>query len=369
MENFEFKLKTRVYFGNGLAGKTGDICKELGMTKVMIISGRHVSKLPLMRDLEQNLSDKGIDYETFFEVKPDPDVDGIDELSNKMKAFGADGAIAIGGGSPLDAGKAACLLQTNEGKAEEYVFGGGKTITKAGVPIICIPTTAGTGSEVTTVSVLSNHRTMKKASISSPFMAPAVAILDPMVTLDAPKGVTASTGVDALTHAIEAYVCKKANPYSDMCAEKAISIIGKYLIPAYENGQDIEARANMLVASNFAALAFSHSGLGAVHGISQSIGGIANTAHGITNAVLLPYVKKMNYEGNAKKYDHIEELLGMDIESLCRKLNIPEKISELGVTEDMFQKIIDETMIYRQLAMNPVTVTEEFVAKVLRDSI
>ena len=295
-------------------------------------------------------------------------MDAIDLLTEKMKAFGADGSVAVGGGSPLDAAKAACILMRNEGKAEEYVFGGGKSVVYPGLPLVCIPTTAGTGSEVTGVSVLGNHRTQKKASISSDLMKPAAAIVDPIATKDAPKGVTASTGMDALIHAIESYVCKKANPLSDTFAEKAISLIGQNLIPAYEDGTNLKARGNMALASTLAAISMSHSGLGAVHGIAQAIGGVAGTPHGITNAVLLPYVIKVNYEGNPQRYDRIEEILGMKINDLRSKLFIPERTRELGVKEAMFPKILAETMAYRQLANNPVVITEELAMQLIQES-
>ena len=369
MENFEFVLTTKVYFGEGRLRQIGNICGDFQMKRVMVVSDEHVSKLEPMQELLQDLEKAGIQYDTFFEVPSDPDVDTIDRLADQMKEFQADGAIAMGGGSPLDAAKAGCILQTNPGKAEEYVYGGGKTVACQGVPLICIPTTAGTGSEITSVSVLGNHRTLKKASISSDWLKPAAAIVDPVAVKGAPKGVTASTGMDALTHAIEAYVCKKANVFSDMLAEKAISLIGKYLIPSYENGNDMEARANMALASTFAAMAFAHSGLGAVHGIAQAIGGVAGTAHGITNAVLLPYVMEANYRGNPERYDKIRELLGMEVKDLCRKLSIPEKTGELGVKEEMVPKILEETMAYRQLANNPITITEELAEKIIRESL
>ena len=368
MENFEFQLATKIYYGEGQLQRLGSICGGLGMKKVMVVSGGNVSRLPLIDKILASLLEAGIEYETFFDVPSDPDVDVVDELTLCMKKAGVDGAVAVGGGSPLDAAKAGCILQTNPGKAEEYVFGGGKTVKEKGLPLVCIPTTAGTGSEVTGVAVLGNHRTLKKASISSALMKPSAAILDPVAVKDAPKGVTASTGMDALTHAIEAYVCKKANLFSDFFAEKAIELIRENLILSYEDGENLEARGNMLLASNFAAIAMSHSGLGAVHGIAQAIGGVAGTAHGITNAVLLPYVVKVNYPGNPQKYDKIEELLGMKVEELGRRLAIPEGTGALGVKEEMFPKILEETMAYRQLAVNPVTITEEIAKKLIQES-
>lgn len=368
MENFEFRITTKIYYGEGQLQHAGQICAELNMKKVMIVSGRHVSKLPLMEELLANLSRAGIKYDTFYETPNDPDVDAVDLLAAMMKAFSADGAVAIGGGSPLDAAKAACILQGNAGKAEEYVFGGGKNVVYPGIPLVCIPTTAGTGSEVTGVSVLSNQRTLKKASIASELMKPAAAIVDPAAIKDAPKGITASTGMDALTHAIEAYVCRKANLFSDLFAEKAITLIGQNLISSYENSGNLEARGNMALASTFAAIAMSHSGLGAVHGIAQAMGGVAGTAHGITNAVLLPYVMKTNYKGNPQKYDRIRALLGTDVENLCERLLIPRKTRELGVKEEMLPRILEETMAYRQLAINPVVVTEELAEELIRES-
>ncbi|MCI8609292.1 MAG: iron-containing alcohol dehydrogenase [Firmicutes bacterium] len=368
MENFEFKLGAKLYFGEGQMERLGEICKGLSMKHIMVVSGRHVSKLPLMNRLLENLQAAGMEYHLYCQVPNDPDVDAIDALADEMKAFGADGAVAIGGGSPMDAAKAACLLMTNPGKAEEYVFGGGKTATCQGIPLVCIPTTAGTGSEVTTASVLTNPRTLKKASIAGELLKPAAAIIDPVAMVDAPRGVTASTGMDALTHAIESYVCKKANPVSDLFAEKAIEIIGKYLIRSYEDGSDMEARGYMAVAANFAGIAIAHGGLGIVHGIAQSIGGVAGTAHGITNAVILPYAMKVNYEGNPAKYDRVRQLLGMEVEDLCKALSIPQYTKDLGVTEDMLPKILEETMAYRQLAVNPVVITEELAEKLIRQS-
>lgn len=368
MENFDFRIGTKVYYGEGQMKEIGAICANLNMKKVMVVSGRHVSKLPLMSELLANLKKSGMTYDVFCQVPNDPNVDAIDLLAAEMKDLGADGAIALGGGSPLDAAKAACILQGNEGKAEEYVFGGGKSVENTGIPLICIPTTAGTGSEVTGVSVLSNPRTLKKASISSELMKPAVAILDPIAVRSAPRGITASTGMDALTHAIEAYVCRKANPFSDAFAEKAITLVGRYLISSYEDGENLMARGNMALASTFAAIAMSHSGLGAVHGIAQAMGGVAGTAHGITNAVLLPYVMKVNYKGNPEKYNRIRELLGTEVAALCKKLSIPHKTRELGVKEEMIPKILEETMNYRQLGLNPITITEEIAEELIRTS-
>lgn len=368
MDNFEYQLATKIYYGEGQLQRLGLLCRELGMKKVMVVSGGAVCGLPLIDRILTNLLEAGIEYETFYDVPSDPHVEVIDQLALCMKKAQVDGCVAVGGGSPLDAAKAGCILQTNQGKAEEYVFGGGKSVSEPGLPLVCVPTTAGTGSEVTGVAVLGNHRTLKKASISSPLMKPSAAILDPVAVKDAPKGVTASTGMDALTHAIEAYVCKKSNLFADFFAEKAITLIGRNLIPSYEDGSNLEARGNMLLASNFAAIAMSHSGLGAVHGIAQAIGGVAGTAHGITNAVLLPHVMKVNYPGNPLKYDRIEKLLGMKVEDLCRYLAIPQGTSALGVKEEMFAKILEETMAYRQLAVNPVMITKEVAENLIRDS-
>lgn len=368
MNQFEFKMATRLYYGQGQTERIGEICKGLSMKRIMVVSGRHVSKLPLMSHILSMLEAAGMTCQLYTKVPNDPDVDAIDLLAEAMKEFGADGALAVGGGSPMDAAKAACILQTNEGKAEEYVFGGGKNVERPGIPLVCIPTTAGTGSEVTGASVLTNPRTLKKLSISSEYMKPAAAILDPIAVKDAPKGVTASTGMDALTHAIESYVCKKANPISDLFAEKAIALIGKYLVRAYEDGSDLEARGYMMLASNFAGISIAFGGLGAVHGIAQSIGGVAGTAHGITNAVMLPYVMKANYAGNPEKFDRIRELLGMDVETLCQRLEIPKTTRDLGVKEEMLPKILEETMVYRQLANNPVVVTEELARNLIWES-
>ncbi|MCI2202909.1 iron-containing alcohol dehydrogenase, partial [Clostridium sp.] len=246
-------------------------------------------------------------------------------------------------------------------------------------------TTAGSGSEVTGASVVSDEENNVKLSVTDPSLIPQFAILDPATQLDMPQLITSSTGMDALTHAIEAYVSKNASIISDSYAEKAIQLIGENIYTATFTTCDIEARSKMAIASTLAAVAFANAGLGAVHGISQAMGGVAHVPHGIANSMLLPPVIKKNMFGDLKKFSKIAELLGQKVEGLTYRegalkcaarikemsldLKIPCKFSEVNVEEDMFSKIVEGTMDYRMLSLNPVKLEKKDIYEILDELI
>lgn len=285
----------------------------------------------------------------------------------------------------MDTAKAVCMLKNNEGNIKDYLFGGNKVPKVPSLPLICIPTTAGSGSEVTASSVIEDTDHHIKLSCTHPNLLPKIAILDPLMQQHMPPKITAGTGMDAMTHAIEAYTSKNSSVFSDIYARRAIELIGEYLPKVMKEPDDLESRMMMAQASSMAAIAFVNGGLGAVHGISQAMGGIAHTPHGITNAILLPRVMKYNYMGALEKYADIALLLGVDtsqmsaeeaakaagekIAEINLQIGIPDNITCLNVTKDMFPEIIQGTMGYRLLWMNPVTFTEELAEKILTESI
>jgi alcohol dehydrogenase len=289
--------------------------------------------------------------------------------------------LAIGGGSSIDTAKAMGMLVTNEGSIRDYLFGGTKTVTNKPLPLICIPTTAGSGSEVTASSVITDTQNDIKLSVTHEYLTPLYAVVDPVMHKGMPPIITASTGMDALTHSIEAYVSLNANILSDAYAEKAMVLIGENIRTATFNPENITARSNMALASLMAATAFVNGGLGAVHGIAQAMGGIAHTPHGIANSLLLPYVMEMNLPGNIEKFANIARMLGCKTEGLSTRdqaelaveavsqlvidLKIPRKLTEVKVTKEMFPIIVKGTMEYRLLAVNPVKVREEDVYAIL----
>ena len=271
----------------------------------------------------------------------------------------------------------------NESSVIEYLFGGTKTVVNKPVPLIAIPTTAGSGSEVTAASFVTDIQTDIKLSVTHEYLIPIVAVVDPVMQKGMPPMITASTGMDALTHAIEAYVSLNAEPVSDAFAEMAIKLIATNIRIATYQPENLEARSNMAIASVMAAAAFANAGLGAVHGIAQAMGGIAHTPHGIANSLLLPYVMEVNVAGNPKKFARLAELLGENIDRLSTReaaslainavailgqdLRIPDKLVKLAkpVTKEMFPTIVEGTMGYRLLAVNPVKIREEDVYAIL----
>lgn len=387
MENFIFKMPTRIVFGENASLNLSNLLSNYEVSNVMIITGPRVSKTTAFTKLINKLNADNIMFSVFSDTEQDPSIESIDGAAEVLKKSGANGVVAIGGGSVIDTAKAITMLATNEGSVRDYLYGGTKTVKNKLIPLIAIPTTAGSGSEVTASSVVTDNQNNIKLSVTHEYLIPLAAVIDPVMQVDMPPMVTASTGMDALTHAIEAYVSLNAEPISDAYAEKAIRLISENIRTATYKPMDLEARANMAIASTLAAAAFVNGGLGAVHGIAQSMGGIAHTPHGIANSLLLPYVLELNVKGNPKKFAKIAELMGEKTEglsvrdaanlsikavsTLAEDLKIPMKLHELKipVTEEMFETIVKGTMEYRLLALNPVKVSENDVYEILNKAL
>ena len=383
MKDFIFKLPTKIIFGEGASLNLKPVLEQFGIKKVMVVTDQGIAGTEGFKNLINGLDNQKVDYCVFDNAIADPPIEAVDEARDILIESGADGVVAVGGGSSIDTSKAMCMLVTNEGSVREYLFGGTKTVTNRPLPLIAVPTTAGSGSEVTAASVITDNQNNIKLSVTHEYLMPLAAIVDPLMHIGMPPMITASTGMDALTHAIEAYVSLNAEPVSDMYAETAIRMIGQNIRTAMFNPTNIEARSNMALASIFAAAAFLNAGLGAVHGISQAMGGIAHTPHGIGNSLLLPYVMEMNLPGNPGKFKKVAELLGENVSGLSERdgaelavkavkqmasdLRIPDSLKDLAipVTPDMFDTIVDGTMAYRLLAVNPVKVRREDVYDIL----
>jgi alcohol dehydrogenase len=305
----------------------------------------------------------------------------VDEVASVVRASKADILIGLGGGSPIDLAKAVSMLQTHEGSVRDYLFGGSKTVSKAGMPLIAIPTTAGTGSEVSAASVITDLQNRIKLSVTHDNLIPKIALVDPLLHVGMPPLITASTGMDALTHAIESYTSLNAEPISDALGIYAIRLIGENLRTAVANGQNIEARTNMAIASLIAGAAFVNGGLGVVHGIAQAMGGLHHTAHGIANGVILPYAMQRNYVGNLEKFRDIAVALGEDVEGLSLReaayasaeavydllsdVQAPASLKDVGIGREDFGPIIEGTMGFRLLAINPCKLVERDIEGIL----
>ncbi|MFE4071254.1 MULTISPECIES: iron-containing alcohol dehydrogenase [unclassified Peribacillus] len=336
--DFNFNLPTSIEFGNGKVKNIGKRAKELGGKKALLITDKGLAQTGILQKVTDSLDQESVNYIVFDEITPNPkDVD-CHRAYQQFKDEEIDLLIGLGGGSSMDTAKAIGTLLTHGGELRDRY--GLNLLEREITPLICIPTTSGTGSEVTTGSVITDTVTKQKEAILDIKLAPKLAILDPELTLTLPKSITAATGMDALTHAIEAYTSNIAEPISDALSLYAIELIAKYLPLAVENGTDLEARKNMLVASLIAGMAFDNADLGAVHAMAEPLGGLYDTPHGVANSIFLPHVFEFNIPSNLEKHAIVAEKLGANkegktieetaydgvvlLKELARKIGIPD---------------------------------------------
>ncbi|MFP3511159.1 iron-containing alcohol dehydrogenase [Peribacillus sp. SIMBA_075] len=336
--DFNFNQPTSIEFGNGKVKNIGKRAKELGGKKALLITDKGLAQTGILQKVTDSLDQESVNYIVFDEITPNPkDVD-CHRAYQQFKDEEIDLLIGLGGGSSMDTAKAIGTLLTHGGELRDRY--GLNLLDREITPLICIPTTSGTGSEVTTGSVITDTVTKQKEAILDIKLAPKLAILDPELTLTLPKSITAATGMDALTHAIEAYTSNIAEPISDALSLYAIELIAKYLPLAVENGTDLEARKNMLVASLIAGMAFDNADLGAVHAMAEPLGGLYDTPHGVANSIFLPHVFEFNIPSNLEKHAIVAEKLGANkegktteeiaydgvvlLKELARKIGIPD---------------------------------------------
>lgn len=364
--NYRYYMPTTVEVGAGISRKIGEILKPQA-AKVFVVTDAGIRKAGLLGPIEQSLRDSELAYAIFDETEPNPSAESIMRGCDLMKQQQCDVILAYGGGSSIDTAKGISIIACNPGHILDYEGVG--NIPNPGLPLVVIPTTAGTGSEVTAATIVTNTKTQFKTAVISPYLYPKLALLDPLLTEKLPPDITAATGMDALTHAIESYTSKTANPVSQALAIQAIRMIGKHIANAYYVGTDLASREAMLVASMMAGAAFAQSRLGNVHAISHTLGGVFNIPHGIANAALLPFVMKFNLPACPDKMSDIAEALGCEVKGLPpmeagakaieavvqlnASLHIPSNIKELGVTLDVLPKLVEDSMRSGNVLINP----------------
>lgn len=363
----KYFMPTRVEWGRELSRNTGEMAKPYVTKGLLIVTDKGVRQANLLDSIERSLKDSQIRYEIYDDVEPNPSAETIHKGVELLQERDCDAVLAVGGGSSIDTAKGIAAMALNPGNILDYE--GVDKLLQPSLPLIAIPTTAGTGSEVTASTIVTNKQTLFKTAVISPYLFPKLAILDPALTLKLPAEITAATGMDALTHAIESYISKAANPVSQAFALHAIQIIGQHLPKAYFVGTDVESREQMLVASMMAGAAFAQSRLGNVHAISHTFGGVFNIAHGIANATLLPFVMKFNLPACPEKFKAIAEALGKDASGLSSQqgaeraieavlemnqaFKIPNNIKDLGVTLDVLPKLVEDSMRSGNVFVNP----------------
>ena len=300
--------------GSGSSEKVGEESRKLGVKKGLIVTDEVLSKMELVEGVKKALKENKIQFAVYDKIATEPTVDYVQEGLKVYKENGCEFLLAVGGGSALDTAKAISVMVTNPGSIEDYK--GLNKIPEKGAPFIAIPTTGGTGSEVTVFTIITDTKTDVKMLIVSPFLMPQVAIVDPLLTLSCPRGLTAAVGIDALTHAIEAYVSVKAQPMSDIFCLSAIELISDNLRQAWANGNNIEAREKTMLGALQAGIAFSNSSVALVHGMSRPIGAYFHVAHGASNAALLGVVTEFSLIGNPARYAHIAKAMGENVTGL-----------------------------------------------------
>jgi len=381
---FEFATAAKIIFGGGCANEIPVIASQLGKSAFIITDER----IDYTKKLITNLQAANIHCSVDF-VHSEPTTHSAMKSVAKARKAGCDIVLGLGGGSVIDTGKVIAAMLTNTGEIMDYleVVGKGQPLKTTPAPYIAIPTTAGTGAEVTRNAVLAVPEHNVKVSMRSPLMFPKVALVDPELTWSMPAAVTASTGLDALTQLLEAYVSIKANPLTDGICLQGLKRAARSLKKAYQNGSDAQAREDMSLASLFGGLALANAKLGAVHGFAGPLGGMIHAPHGAICASLLPYVVRMNVKALTERapqsqalerFNETAQILtgntsadSLDavawIADLCKQLNVPG-LSELGLSKDDFEAAVEKAQKASSMKGNPITLKPEELLKILEQA-
>ena len=347
-------LPSIMQIGAKASQEVGNILNSLSYKKPLIITDKMMVELGYASKIQESLNAVNIHADIFSDTIPEPTVASIQAGVNKIKSADYDCIIALGGGSPIDSAKAIGILGKFGGVMSDYKFP--RLVSEIGVPIIAIPTTAGTGSEVTRFTIIADESTDEKMLCVGRGFMPSVALIDYELTLSLPKRATADTGIDALTHAMEAYVSKKANAYSDTQAIEAMKLIGSNLRKVYHDGNDLKAREKMMLGATLAGIAFSNASVALVHGMSRPIGAIYHVPHGLSNAMLLPAVTEYSIPSATKRYADCAKAIGIalsddaddvanqkllkELIAINDELNVPSP-SEFGIDKKDFMQNLE----------------------------
>ena len=376
MNPFEFSIPQNIIVGAGTLAKLPECAKKMGGTHAMILSGPTLKKMGVVDKAADSLKAAGIAADIFTDIEANPSVTTVEKATESYLASGADFLVALGGGSPMDVAKAVGVTAKYGGSITEYE--GAHKVPGKIVPLIAIPTTAGTGSEVTAFSVITDHSRDYKLTVFSYELLPEYAILDPELLTSAPASVAAACGIDAFIHAEEAYISTAASPFSDAMAEKAMELIGKNIRRFVARRTDLEAAEAMLTGSLFAGIAFSYARLGNVHAMSHPVSAFFDVPHGVANAVLLPYVMAFNAEYTGEKFREIARMMGVDgvdsmtqeeyrkaaidaVRQLSIDVGIPQTLREIGVKAEDLDALADAAMADVCTGGNPRPCTKDLV--------
>lgn len=369
-----FSTTPRIVMGPGSVKTIGEEIKSRGIKKVLIVTDKGVIAAGLMKPIEDSLNAARIKYGVFDGVEPDPRYEIVADCVDLVKKEQAKLLIGLGGGSPMDITKTAAIMATNKGPIGQYF--GINLIPKPGIPTILIPTTAGTGSEVTPIAILSDEGEKLKKGIVSPYLYPTIGFLDPELTVGLPPHVTAATGMDALIHALEAFTSINATEITDMYCIKAIELIIGNIRTAFAKGDNLEARTRMMEGALLAGIGFANAGVTAVHAFAYPIGAEFHIPHGVANTLMLPHVIRFNVLGNLDKFARLAQPFGIPTEGLDKlqivdkvvlaidrladDLRVPRHLKDFGVKDTDVPMLAEGVLkVTRLLANNPRTLTLE----------
>jgi len=376
--SFKFFMPQQSLMGPGAISEAGLEIKSLGFEKALIVTDEVLCNIGLVKNLTKVLEENGVKYAIYNKTKPNPTVTNVNEGLKMLKAEGCDFVISFGGGSPHDCAKGIALVAANGGKIEDYE--GINKSSKPQLPLIAINTTAGTASEMTIFCIITNEETRIKMAIVDKHVNPMIAVNDPELMTAMPKGLTAATGMDALTHAVEAYVSTAATPITDACALQAVKLISNHLRTAVENGASLEARDKMAYAEFLAGMAFNNASLGYVHAMAHQLGGFYDLPHGVCNAVLLPHVQEYNAKIVPDRLKDIAGAMGVDvagmddtqgakaaieaIKKLSKEVGIPAGLKDLNVKKEDFDVLVTNSLKDACGFTNPQQATHEEIVSI-----
>lgn len=374
MKHFSFSIPQNVYFGWGCLSDLTEVAAKTEAKKAFIVSGPHLKKAGYVELCAEKLAAAGIESEAFTDTEGNPSTETVEKAAKLFKESGAQMIVAFGGGSPLDVAKAVAVLGSYGGKITDYE-GVGK-VPGPVIPMLAIPTTAGTGSEVTSFSVITDHSRDYKLTVGSTYLLPEYVILDPELITTVPMKTAAYCGVDAMVHALESYISLAASPFSEMMSLQALELIGANIKTYVEDRKDRKAAEAMLLGSLFAGIAFSHARLGDVHAMSHPVSAYFDVPHGLANAVLLPTVVGFNSLSDSGKYYEIykriaiapvaefefkPDMLTEELKFLNSSLGIPSTLKEAGVDDGSFEDMAIDAMKSGNISVNPRYTTKEDV--------
>jgi len=380
----KFSFPTTIYFGAGAITGLPQYLKDIGITKPLLVTDPGMLKTDVFPTVEGILKDSGVEFGLFSQVNPNPLDSDIQKAVDVYRDESCDGLIGLGGGSALDASKMVQVIAGHGGKVNDYDIstGGNQNITGPLPPMVAIPTTSGTGSEVGSCSVITSVELGRKFLVCSPLLIPSIALLDPELTMGMPAALTAGTGMDAFTHCLEALSVKDFHPMCDAIALKGIEFVAKYLETAVKEPTDIEARGYMQLAAMMGAVSFQKD-LGAAHSLSHSLSAVCHVPHGLANAICLEPVMKFNIEKCQEEYAKVAACFGVNtfemtlaeaaeraieaVTDLKKRIGIPEKLSDVGVKKEDLEELAEKAFLDGCHQSNPRSCTREDLMKLYRE--